>query len=242
MLLQLPIVPAYALTTHKTQALSIPHRVYGSLEGVFATGQVYVLVSRVTDPANFCLVGVPPADLVDEVFEAVRAAGLDAEAWLRRAVDVTGEWVLGPPGASPRDRLEPKFVSETLAPVRLRALAEVLDPQPEAKAVYAALLAWIERADRAAQAGGPRPAFATAWGGEIFPDEPWWLTVHQRRAQEAQKAEEKAEQGDEDGPPSEEEEPADHLAEDSDPMSEVSDVEDGDRAGLGRAPDPKTRI
>jgi len=51
-MLQLSIVPAYALTIHKTQALSIKHIVRGSLEGIFAVGQVYVLISRVTDPAN----------------------------------------------------------------------------------------------------------------------------------------------------------------------------------------------
>ena len=33
-LLQLPLVPAYALTIHKTQALSIKHRVNGCLEAV----------------------------------------------------------------------------------------------------------------------------------------------------------------------------------------------------------------
>ena len=33
-LLQLPIVPSYALTVHKTQALSIKHIVRGCLEGV----------------------------------------------------------------------------------------------------------------------------------------------------------------------------------------------------------------
>ena len=39
-MLQLPIVPGYALTVHKTQALSIKHLVLGCLEGVFAMGQV----------------------------------------------------------------------------------------------------------------------------------------------------------------------------------------------------------
>ena len=43
-LLQSPVVPCYALTVHKTQALSIKHLVLGCLEGVFAQGQVYVLV------------------------------------------------------------------------------------------------------------------------------------------------------------------------------------------------------
>ena len=41
-MLQLPIVPGYALTVHKTQALSIKHLVLGCLEGVFALGQVMV--------------------------------------------------------------------------------------------------------------------------------------------------------------------------------------------------------
>ena len=44
-LLQLPVVPCYSLTNHKVQSLSIKHRVDGCLEGVFAQGQVYVLVS-----------------------------------------------------------------------------------------------------------------------------------------------------------------------------------------------------
>ena len=42
-LVQLPLIPAYALTVHKTQALSIKHVVRGCIEGVFAQGQVYVL-------------------------------------------------------------------------------------------------------------------------------------------------------------------------------------------------------
>ena len=184
--IQLPLVPSYALTVHKTQALSIPWRVFGSLEGVFASGQTYVLISRVTDPANFCLVGVPPCDLVDDVHAAVGAAGLDAEAWLQRAVRVTGEWLLGT-GATPRARLAPQFVSAMLAPVRLRSLSEVLDPQPEAKAVYSELLSWIERADVAAQREQPRPVFATASGDDIFPEDAWWLTIHQRKAMESEK-------------------------------------------------------
>ena len=41
-LLMIPIVPAYALTIHKVQALSIKHLVLGCVEGIFAQGQVYV--------------------------------------------------------------------------------------------------------------------------------------------------------------------------------------------------------
>ena len=61
-MLQMPVVPAYALTNHKIQALTMKDKVVGCLEGVFALGQVYVLVSRCTDPRNFCLVGLPPKD------------------------------------------------------------------------------------------------------------------------------------------------------------------------------------
>ena len=91
-LYQLTVAPSYALTVHKTQAMSIKHVVLGSLEGIFALGQVYVLVSRVTDPANFHLVGVPPKDLVEAVAMALRAAGFDCDEVFNRAVGVSNEW------------------------------------------------------------------------------------------------------------------------------------------------------
>jgi hypothetical protein len=43
-LLQLPLVPAYALSVHKSQSLSIIHTIHGCLEGVFAQGQVLMLI------------------------------------------------------------------------------------------------------------------------------------------------------------------------------------------------------
>ena len=76
-MLQLPLAPAYGLTVHKTQALSIKHLVIGCLEGVFAMGQVYVLASRCTDPQNFLLVGVPPKDLLVDLAAALIARGID---------------------------------------------------------------------------------------------------------------------------------------------------------------------
>ena len=76
-MLQLCIVPAYALTVHKTQALSVKHLVTGCLEGVFAMGQVYVLVSRCTDPQNFLLVGVPPKDVLEDFAAPLVARGID---------------------------------------------------------------------------------------------------------------------------------------------------------------------
>ena len=59
-MLQLTIQPAYCLTIHKVQALTIRHDVNGCLEGMFALGQLYVLWSRVADPRLFQAVGLPP--------------------------------------------------------------------------------------------------------------------------------------------------------------------------------------
>jgi len=70
-MLQFTLQPAYGLSIHKVQSLTIVHKVLGCLEGVFAHGQIYVLISRVTDPKNFHAVGLPPADLLDAVAEAV---------------------------------------------------------------------------------------------------------------------------------------------------------------------------
>ena len=54
----------------------------------------------------------------------------------------------------------------------------MLNPQPQAAAVFAKLLEWMDRADLASQGGDARPAFRAADGSTIFPedDEPWWLT------------------------------------------------------------------
>ena len=151
-LLQLCVVPCYALTIHKTQSLSIPHIVRGCLEGVFAQGQVYVLASRCTDPANFHLVGIPPADLLDDVKAAWAKAGLDVDECMRKAVSVTNEWTYDKEAG-----LRPRHQSERTVPMKHRTLADILDPQPKASVVYKRLLAWIDRLDLASQTAAPRP-------------------------------------------------------------------------------------
>ena len=91
-MVQLPVGPAYGLVLHKVQSLTMPEEVLGCLEGIFAHGQVYVLISRVTDPQNFCLIGLPPADMLDEVAEAWAANGLDVNACFAAAAAVTEDW------------------------------------------------------------------------------------------------------------------------------------------------------
>ena len=51
---------ATLIYVNQVQALTIKTKVHGCLEGVFALGQVYVLISRVTDPTHLELVGIPP--------------------------------------------------------------------------------------------------------------------------------------------------------------------------------------
>ena len=216
-LLQLPLNPCYALTIHKTQALSIAHLVLGCLEGVFALGQVYVLFSRVTIPQNCQLVGIPPKDLIDEVADALRAAGFDVDTCFKRAAAVTGEWVYTPGDGPVSHRIVPKRSAERNIPLKCRTLAEVLTPQPQASAVIRNLLGWIDRVDTASQCGTSRPPFSTLEGNDIFPADPWWLTDVQKRVV----LEEEPTPGDEDGPPSGDDVPDDEaaLTDDEDPPS-----------------------
>ena len=158
-LLQVPLVPSYALTVHKTQALSLRHTVRGCLEGVFAYGQVYVLISRVTDPRNMELVGVPPADMLHEVAAALKKDGLDPVECFRRCVSVTNDFTYKPGFDDLRDRFAARYVRENAVPVVIRNLEEMLNPQPRAAAVLHRLLEWIDRADIASQVGKPKPSF-----------------------------------------------------------------------------------
>ena len=76
----------------------------GCLEGVFAIGQVYVLISRCTDPQNFLLCGLPPKDLWDDVHAAFLANGLNArDCWTRERIMRTSlplGWSRGARGCS----------------------------------------------------------------------------------------------------------------------------------------------
>ena len=122
---------------HKVQALSIKHLVLGSLEGVFALGQVYVLISRVTDPKNFMLLGVPPKDLIEDVAQALLRKGIDVDAFFEAACKVSGEWKYDASKARLIDRIQQKFCHERSVPLKSRTLAECLNPQPEAQVAKA---------------------------------------------------------------------------------------------------------
>ena len=174
-------------------------------------------VSRVTDPSNFILVGIPPKDLLEDVQSAWRRAGLNVDDCYAKAANVTGEWKYVAGDVALAERIVPKWHSEQTIPLRHRNTEEVLDPQPEASKVIHRLLSWIDRVDLASQHGDARPAFATLEGADIFPEEePWWLTELSRRT--ATKQDEPEDDGDEDGPASSE----DHaLTDDDDPLSDI---------------------
>ena len=209
---QLCVVPSYALTIHKTQSLSIRHKVYGCLEGVFAQGQVYVLWSRCTDPRNFHLVGVPPKDLVDDVAAAWAARGLDVDECFRKAVSVTNEWTYDPVNG-----LQQRRLSERTVPLKHLTLAETQNPQSKLMAVTDRFLDWIRRVDKASQTGATRPPFQTPDGEAIFLslEERLWLT-------ELKRTQEDGAHGDEDGLPSDDDEALapDAPMSDEDPLSE----------------------
>ena len=67
---QVPVESGYASSIHKSQGLTLT-RVHGLLEGIFAHGQTYVLISRTPDNDQVWLVGVPPQDILLDVMLAV---------------------------------------------------------------------------------------------------------------------------------------------------------------------------
>ena len=98
-------------------------------------GQVYVLISRVTDPKNFILCGVPPKDLIEDVAQALIAAGVDVDQYFKTACSVTKEWVYDESFGRVKDRIRQKIDNERGIPLKHRTLAETLNPQPAASVV-----------------------------------------------------------------------------------------------------------
>ena len=77
-------------------------------------------------------------DLLEEVAEAWRRAGIDVNEALIRAIEVTNDWRYVPGATFIRDRLSPRRDNF----LRLRDLCEVLNPQPAAQKVIHNLLSW----------------------------------------------------------------------------------------------------
>ena len=72
---------------------------------VFALGQVYIVVSRCVDPANFLLTGAPPKDLLEDVAAALIARGIDVDKYYEDACSVIREWVYGKGRPLLKDRI-----------------------------------------------------------------------------------------------------------------------------------------
>ena len=176
-------------------------------------------MSRVTDPKNFSLVGIPPRDLIEDLAQELLRQGIDVDAFFEKACQVTADWKYERSMAKVVDRIQQKFCNERTVPLKFRTLAECLNPQPEAHVVFQRLLDWIDRCDVASQtAGEPKPSFQTADGEPIFPEDegPWWLTDISRRLTDDAKQD-----GDEDGPATEgEEEGEQRELSDEEPVSD----------------------
>ena len=249
-MLQLSLVPAYSLTIHKTQALSIKHVVRGCLEGVFAFGQVYVLISRVTCPWNLELIGLPPKDLVNDVAAALGAAGKDYNDVFDKCLDVSSEWKydLNSTHRQPVERFSQRYIRERQVPMVHKTLDEILNPQPVASEVLLRLLDFIDRVDIASQTGSPRPDFRAGDGADIFPpagspNEKWWLTEMSRRIEEERVARDELL---EEGPASSEDEFSDdELKKDPDSETDAEDDSAGeevDTQACSMKKDPESEI
>ena len=97
---------------------------------------VYVLISRVTDPVNFSLIGIPPKDLLEDLGAALIAANINVDAFFEAACTVTGEWTYDKSKARLKDRIDQKFCHERSIPLKFRSLPECLNPQPEAHVIF----------------------------------------------------------------------------------------------------------
>ncbi len=128
----------------------------------------------VQDPRNIHLVGLPPRDMLQDVEDAWRAAGLDVDKCWENAVSVTSEWVYtrGPQHIS--QRIVQKRIEERRIPLKHRSLAETLNPMPRAAKVIHELLLWIDSCDEASQRNEQRPPFRQ----EIFDEDLWWSSLN----------------------------------------------------------------
>eukprot|EP00662_Eupelagonemidae_sp_cell21_P030375 gene30375-19230_t len=189
----------------RTPARAVPQRKHGGRHGcaggnVAPAGQIYVVVSRATSPQGFTAIGIPPADLLDEVAARWRDEGLDVDAMFSAAASVGGMYDYdADAGVTYLERFSPatergkrKGYSEGRGCLlrgvggmgararggiraslhRLRELRECVQPQPEYTAYTRRIVEWVARGDgETLDAAFPRPPV-----GE------WWRTMKSQRA------------------------------------------------------------
>ena len=130
----------------------------------------------------------PPIDMLEDVIQAWRREGLDVDACLKVAAKIIKDWDYkretedDDSTADVFSRLKSHWDYQRRVPLKMKTLAEVLNPQPTTARVLSNLLQWIDDVDRQSvdpevRAEDPSSAFE-----RIFFQEPnWWLTELERR-------------------------------------------------------------
>ena len=83
--------------------------------------EVYVLISRVTDPQNLMLTGLPPKDLWEDISQLWLRAGINIDDAWKRACSVTNEWVYEPGPGPLRSRIRQRIMRERSIPLKNRS-------------------------------------------------------------------------------------------------------------------------
>ena len=83
--------------------------------------EVYVLISRVTDPQNLMLTGLPPKDLWEDISQLWLRAGINIDDAWKRACSVTNEWVYEPGPGPLKSRIRQRIMHERSIPLKNRS-------------------------------------------------------------------------------------------------------------------------
>ncbi len=77
------------------------------------------------DPRNFILIGLPPKDLCESIWQALVRQGKDPEAFLRKNLTVAREWIYEPePTTRLTNRIKVKSTSEKMDPLQHKKLQD----------------------------------------------------------------------------------------------------------------------
>ena len=83
--------------------------------------EVYVLISRVTDPQNLMLTGLPPKDLWEDISQLWLRAGINIDDAWKRACSVTNEWIYEPGPGPLKSRIRQRIMHERSIPLKNRS-------------------------------------------------------------------------------------------------------------------------